>query len=264
MSASNAKPIKINGELLNQLPEGLFIPPDALEVFLESFEGPLDLLLFLIRKQNIDILDIPIAVVTEQYMQYVELMRKIRLDLAAEYLLMAAMLAQIKSRFLLPRAEPEGDDEEDDPRAALVRQLQIYEQFQQAARDIDELPRMERDFFLSIAEYVPDNETETLPYAELNDLVVAFRNVMLRAKQNKGLEIFGDALSLRERMVVVLEKLNNAKLEAINLTFEDLFEANEGREGLVVTFMAILELMRDGLLNIVQNRPYSPIHIATQ
>ena len=250
-------PVLINGERLESIPDDLYIPPEALEVFLDSFQGPLDLLLYLIRKQNIDILDIPIADITRQYMQYVELMRKIRLDLAAEYLLMAAMLAQIKSRLLLPRLEGSTEEEEEDPRAALIIQLQRYEQFALAAREIDELPRLERDLFLTKPLFVQQLGEQVLPQTNINELAVAFRRVLLCAQQNKNLHLRPQTLGMREKMVHILECLQKGQY----LPFETLFSAAEGREGVVVSFMAILELVRDGLISIVQNEAFSPIHV---
>ena len=200
--------IRVNGEVFEAIPDDLYIPPEALEVFLDSFQGPLDLLLYLIRKQNIDILNIPIAAITTQYMQYVELMRRMRLDLAAEYLVMAAMLAQIKSRMLLPRVDPDADDEEQDPRAALMRQLQQYEQFALAAKEIDELPRLERDVFLIEPRFVQQQSNAILPQATLNELAIAFRRVMLRAQQNQNIQIKRQTLNIREKMVSILELLN--------------------------------------------------------
>ena len=247
----------VNGEKLEALPDDLFIPPEALEVFLDSFQGPLDLLLYLIRKQNIDILDIPIAKITTQYMKYVELMHKIRLDLAAEYLLMAAMLAQIKSRLLLPRQTDPDEGDEDDPRSALIKQLQQYEQFVRAAQDLDELPRLERDSHLTQPLFVQDKIDEVLPHANVNDLAVAFRRVLLRVQQNQHVQIKRQTLSMREKMVDILDRLQKDK----HLRFEQLFTENQGREGVVVSFIAILELARDGLISLVQNEEFSPIHV---
>lgn len=249
--------ILVNGEALEAVPEDLYIPPEALEVFLDSFQGPLDLLLYLIRKQNIDILNIPIADITAQYMKYVELMRRIRLDLAAEYLVMAAMLAQIKSRMLLPRVDPDADEDEDDPRAALIRQLQLYEQYALAAKEMDELPRLERDLHLIEPHFMQEKSLEVLPQATINELAIAFRRVMVRAQQNKHIRIKRQTLSMREKMVHILERLTPGE----HLRFEQLFNTEEGREGVVVSFVAILELMRDGLIKIVQADSFAPIHV---
>jgi len=249
--------VLINGEHIQAFPEDLYIPPEALEVFLDSFQGPLDLLLYLIRKQNIDILNIPISQITAQYMEYVELMRKIRLDLAAEYLVMAAMLAHIKSRMLLPRADPDSEDDEEDPRALLIRQLQQYEQFAHAAQDMDALPRLERDLFIPEPEFIQQDMQQVLPQATVNELTTAFRRVLLRAQQNQNIRIKRQTLSLREKMVHILERISKDK----HLRFEQLFSIEEGREGVVVSFVAILELMRDGLIKIVQHEGFAPIHI---
>jgi len=240
----NSANILINGELLSKLPDDLFIPPDALEVFLETFQGPLDLLLYLIRKQNLDILNIPVARITKQYMEYVELMRHFRLDLAAEYLVMAATLAEIKSRTLLPRPETEEEGEEEDPRAALIRRLQEYERFSQAAQDIDARPRLERELYLVKAEFEDLAPVKVEARASLNDVVVAFRNVMERTANN-------------QEMTQILDRVRSKE----TMRFEDLFDPEEGRLGLVVSFMAVLELCRDSMLIVVQNEAFSPIHL---
>ena len=249
--------VLVNGEQFDSLPEDLYIPPEALEVFLDSFQGPLDLLLYLIRKQNIDILNIPIADITVQYMKYVELMRKIRLDLAAEYLVMAAMLAQIKSRMLLPRQDAGSEDDEEDPRAVLIQQLQRYEQFARAAKEIDDLPRLERDLHLTEPFFVQEYCEEILPQTTLNELAIAFRRVMSRAQQNQNFQVRAQTLSTREKMVHILETLQSGQ----HLRFEQLFNEAEGREGVVVSFVAILELMRDGLITIIQHEAFAPIHV---
>ena len=258
-SAPGSEQIKVlvNGELLDKLPDDLFIPPDALEIFLETFQGPLDLLLYLIRKQNLDILDIPVALITTQYMEYVELMRQFRLDLAAEYLVMAATLAEIKSRLLLPRPEGEEEGDEEDPRAALIRRLQEYERFTQAARDIDDRPRIERDLYLVTAEFEDSEPVKVEPRASLNDLVVAFRNVLERSEQNRNLAVEHERLTVREKMTQILDRIRQGP----SVRFEDLFDPSEGRLGLVVSFMAILELTRDNMLVIVQAEPFSPIQL---
>ncbi|MBX2870281.1 MAG: segregation/condensation protein A [Acidiferrobacterales bacterium] len=252
-----AQNILINGELLDKLPDDLFIPPDALEVFLETFQGPLDLLLYLIRKQNLDILNIPVAKITSQYMEYVELMRHFRLDLAAEYLVMAATLAEIKSRTLLPRPQTEDEGEEEDPRAALIRRLQEYERFSQAARDIDDRPRVERELYLVKAEFEDHAPVKVEARASLNDVVVAFRNVMERTTNNKNWAVGHERLTVREKMTQILDRVRNKE----TMRFEDLFDPEEGRLGLVVSFMAVLELCRDSMLIVVQNEPFAPIHL---
>jgi len=246
----------VAGEVLEKWPQDLFIPPDALEVILESFQGPLDLLLYLIRKQNLDILDIPVAEITRQYVEYVELMRRMRLDLAAEYLVMAAMLAEIKSRMLIPRPK-EAEEDEDDPRAALVRRLQEYERFREAALEIDERPRQERDLYLVRAPFVDENPVVPEVEVSMEQLVDAYRNAMLSASRQKHWVIGREVLSLRERMTQILDKLNHRS----NLRLEELFDPEEGRMGLVVSFVAILELSRDHMLRVVQNEPFAPVHI---
>lgn len=244
------------GEAITELPKDLYIPPRALEVFLEAFEGPLDLLLYLIRRQNLDILDIDVAVITEQYMQYVELMDAVQFELAAEYLLMAAMLAEIKSRMLLPRST-DADEEEEDPRATLVRRLQEYERFKKAAEDMAELPRVERDTWVGSAEPPVMERTKPLPDVNLQDLVIAFSEVLKRADLYESHQIKRESLSTRERMADVLQTLQAEEFCA----FESLFKVEEGRLGVVVTFLAILELIKESLVDIVQSDEFSPIHI---
>ncbi|MDD9814478.1 MAG: segregation/condensation protein A [Gammaproteobacteria bacterium] len=248
---------RVRGEVLTEWPPDLYIPPEALEVFLESFEGPLDLLLYLIRKQNLDILDIPVAEITRQYVQYVELMRTLRLDLAAEYLVMAAMLTEIKSRMLLPKPET-GEEEEDDPRAALVRRLQQYERFRDAAGKLNEKPRLERDIFIA---YAADAGTAAAqpppPRVYLDSLVDAYHNAMEQARRNRDLVLGREVLSVRERMTLILAQLSEARF----LRFEQVFTAAEGRMGLVVSLSALLELLRENMITVVQNEPFSPIHL---
>lgn len=248
---------RVRGEVLTEWPPDLYIPPEALEVFLESFEGPLDLLLYLIRKQNLDILDIPVAEITRQYMRYVELMRTLRLDLAAEYLVMAAMLTEIKSRMLLPKPET-GAEEEEDPRAALVRRLQQYERFRDAAGKLNEKPRLERDVFIA---YAADAGTAAVqpppPRVYLDSLVDAYHSAMEQARRNRDLVLGREALSVRERMTLILAQLSEARF----LRFEQVFTAAEGRMGLVVSLSALLELLRENMITVVQNEPFSPIHL---
>ena len=246
----------VQGEALTELPKDLYIPPRALEVFLEAFEGPLDLLLYLIRRQNLDILDIDVAVITEQYMQYVELMDAMQFELAAEYLLMAAMLAEIKSRMLLPRSN-EADDDEEDPRATLVRRLQEYERFKKAAEDIATLPRLERDTWVGSAEPPVMERTKPLPEVNLQDLVIAFSEVLKRADLYESHQIKRESLSTRERMADVLQALQEQEF----CSFDSLFKVEEGRLGVVVTFLAILELIKESLVDIVQSDEFAPIHI---
>jgi len=247
---------KVGGEPYTQLPQDLYIPPDALEVFLEAFEGPLDLLLYLIKRQNLNILDIPIAEITRQYMEYLALMQELRLELAAEYLVMAAWLAEIKSRLLLPRPAAI-EAEEDDPRAELVRRLQEYERFQQAARALDALPRLERDFFPASAELAQREIHRTPPPVSLTELLSALREALARAELFGRHQVRREALSVRERMSQVLERL-----DALRFTpFSALFRPEEGRMGVVVTFLAVLELLREALLELVQAEPFAPIHV---
>ncbi|MDD9857030.1 MAG: ScpA family protein [Gammaproteobacteria bacterium] len=249
--------VLVNGRKFDQWPQDLYIPPDALEVFLETFQGPLDLLLYLIRRDNLDILDIPVAHITRQYMAYVELMRHLRLDLAAEYLVMAAMLAEIKSRMLLPGPVEEGEEEEQDPRAALVRRLRQYERFRDAARDLDALPRLERELYLVSAHFDPPEPQAAAPQASLADLVVAFRNVLERSEQYKNWTIGRETLTVREKMTRILTRIKRHRF----MRFEELLLSAEGRPGLVVNFMAVLELVRDRTLVVVQNQPFAPIHL---
>ncbi len=251
------KAVRVNGQVFDKWPQGLFIPPDALEIFLETFQGPLDLLLYLIRRQNLDILDIPVAHITKQYMEYVELMRKFHLDLAAEYLVMAAMLAEIKSRLLLPELVREDDRDEEDPRAALVRRLQEYERFSQAGREIEKMPRVEREIYLVSTDFADPAPVKIQSRASLNHLVVAFRNVLERSELNRNFSIGREGLSVREKMAHILDRVRSINF----LRFEELLNPGEGRQGLVVSFMAVLELIRDDRLVVMQNEPFTPIHV---
>lgn len=246
----------VQGQAVMSLPKDLYIPPEALEIFLEAFEGPLDLLLYLIRRQNLDVLDIPIAEITRQYIGYVEMMKALNLELAADYLVMAAMLAEIKSRMLLPRHE-EVEDEEGDPRAELVRRLQEYERFKQAAEDIDVLPRMNRDVYQASAK-VPDLKlVKPEPEVDMRELLTAFRDVLVRAEMYSHHQVHMEALSVRERMSDVLDKISADRFTE----FTALFSVEEGRRGVVVTFLAILELMKESLIELIQTEPYEPIHV---
>ncbi len=246
----------VDGEPVTTLPQDLYIPPYALQVFLEAFEGPLDLLLYLIRRQNIDILNIPIAEITKQYVQYIELMTELQLELAGEYLLMAAMLAEIKSRMLLPRPQTE-DEEEADPRAELVRRLQEYERFKKAADDLSDLPRLERDVFVATAD-APDRKVVTkLPDVTLKELVLAFHEVLKRAEMFSNLHLQREPLSVRQRMSEIL-----TRIKANTFTdFADLFDPEEGRMGVAVTFIAILELLRETVIDVVQSEQFAPLHV---
>ncbi len=246
----------VQGAPITELPKDLYIPPQALEVFLEAFEGPLDLLLYLIKRQNLDILNIPIAEITRQYMEYVEIMKEMQLELAGEYLVMAAMLAEIKSRMLLPRpVEEEGD--EADPRAELIRRLQEYERYKQAAEDIDELPRSGRDTF-PIAIATPDKHSERpQAHVDLRDLLLAMTEVMQRAEMFAHHQIQREPLSIRERMSQILEKITPDSF----IEFTTLFTVEEGRRGVVVSLMAVLELIKQSMIELIQAEPFGPIHV---
>ena len=246
----------VNGEPVTHMPRDLYIPPQALEVFLEAFEGPLDLLLYLIRRQNLDVLDIPIAEITRQYMRYIELMQDLQLELAGEYLVMAATLAEIKSRMLLPRPASSAEGEED-PRAELVRRLQEYERFKRAASDVDVLPRLERDVFQASAELRDRPVARVLPQVTLREMLLAFRDVATRSQMFAHHHVQREPLSVRERMSNVLAALESGEF----VDFVRLFTAEEGRMGVTVTFVAILELLREGLIDIVQTEALAPLHV---
>jgi len=244
------------GQPVTEVPHDLYIPPDALEVILDAFEGPLDLLLYLIRRQNLDILDIPINEITRQYVEYIDMLQDMQFELAAEYLVMAAILAEIKSRMLLPK--PASDDgEEADPRAELVRRLQEYERFKQAAEDLDELPRVGRDFALAEA-FVEDRTIVRLPAeVELKELLVALKDVLSRAELFTSHQVEQETLSVREHMSNILSKLrDNPYLE-----FHHLFDPDEGRMGVVVSFLALMELCREQLVDLVQHKPFGQIYV---
>ncbi len=247
----------VEGEAVTQLPRDLYIPPHALEVFLEAFEGPLDLLLYLIKRQNIDILNIPIAEITRQYTAYIDMMREMQFELAGEYLVMAATLAEIKSRMLLPRSA-EADAEEEDPRAELVRRLQEYERYKQAAHDLDGLERLERDVRSVSAEVVERKVVVQLPDITLKELLLAFNEVMRRADMYAHHHVQREPLSVRERMTEILVRIQEG---ARFVEFSKLFRAEEGRMGVAVTFLAVLELLKEALIDIVQPEPYGQIHI---
>ena len=246
----------VDGEPVTQLPQDLYIPPYALQVFLEAFEGPLDLLLYLIRRQNLDILDIPIAEITRQYVEYIEMMKEMQLELAGEYLLMAAMLAEIKSRMLLPRPEVE-EEEEEDPRAELVRRLQEYERFKKAAEDLEELPRLERNVYVVNAEAPERKVTTKLPDVTLKELLLAFHDVLKRAEMYSHLHLQREPLSVRQRMSEILSRISAGKFA----NFADLFDAEEGRMGVAVTFIAILELLRESVIEVAQSDAFAPLHV---
>jgi len=246
----------VRGEAVTRLPVDLYIPPDAMEVVLEVFEGPLDLLLYLIKKHNLDILNIPVASITLQYMEYVEAMSALRLELAADYLEMAAFLAEIKSRMLLPRPSQEAG-EEVDPRAALVRRLQEYERFKIAAEELDKLPRMERDLFMGSADVSKLKLVKPTPEVELKEVLLAFKAVLRRADLQSVHRIQREVLSVRERMSKILASLENEKF----IDFVKFFDVLEGRLGIVVTFLAILELVRETMIELAQSEPFGPIYI---
>lgn len=246
----------IRGVPVTDLPQDLYIPPDALEVFLEAFEGPLDLLLYLIKRQNLDILDIPIAEITRQYIEYVELMKEMHLELAAEYLVMASMLAEIKSRMLLPR--PEGiEEEEDDPRADLIRRLLEYERFKQAAESLDTMPQMERDMFPTAVQAPERPVVKLAPKIDMDDLIGALRDVLRRAEMFTHHHVQRELLSVRERMSNVLSTVEKQHFTQFN----DFFTPEEGRMGIVVSFLAILELLKENLIELIQNESYGQIYI---
>ncbi|WP_341806347.1 ScpA family protein [Pseudomaricurvus alcaniphilus] len=246
----------VHGKAFTQLPKDLYIPPDALEVILEAFEGPLDLLLYLIRRQNIDILDINVSQITHQYVRYVELMEAMQFELAAEYLVMAAMLAEIKSRMLLPRSSEEVEDEED-PRAQLIRRLQEYERFKQAAEDIDQIPRLGREIHQANALAPDRNLTRPDPEVDIRELLLALGEVLRRADMFESHHVEKEKLSTRERMAQVLDTLKGRQF----VPFVSLFIVAEGRLGVVVTFLAVMELIKEQLVEIVQSESFGPIHV---
>ena len=246
----------VEGKAVTELPLDLYIPPDALEVFLEAFEGPLDLLLYLIKRQNIDILDINVAEITDQYMAYVELMEASQFELAAEYLVMAAMLAEIKSRMLLPRSSVDEEDEED-PRAQLIRRLQEYERYKQAAEDLDEIPRLERDIYAAEADTPRMERNAPEPDVDLREILVSLAIVLRRADMFESHQVERETLSTREKMAEILVRLSSHRF----VPLVSLLMREEGRLGVVVTFLAVMELIKDSLVEIVQSEPFGPIHL---
>lgn len=245
----------VQGTPYTQVPHDLYIPPEALEIFLEAFEGPLDLLLYLIKRQNLDILDIPIANITAQYMRYIELMEELQLELAGDYLVMAAVLAEIKSRMLLPRTIE--DEEEDDPRAELIRRLQEYERYKQVAEDIDALPRYERDIFGTIIDFNDRKTLQKPPEVSIDQLLHAFADVLARAEMYTHHRIHREALSVRERMTIVLDRIKGDEF----IEFKDLFTVEEGKAGVIVALLAILELLKESLIDMVQSETNGPIYV---
>lgn len=247
----------IQGQPMTQLPMDLYIPPDALEIILEQFEGPLDLLLYLIRKQNLDILEVNVAEITTQYMGYIDIMQTMQLEMVGEYLVMAAMLAEIKSRMLLPRSKEGEEEEEGDPRAELIRRLQEYERFKKAAEDIEELPRMGRDNFIAQVDAPEKIQQRAHPDVDMKELMLAMGAIMRRAQMFEKHEVAQEVLSTRERMSNILATLKGGHF----VNFSDLFTPEEGRLGVVVTFLAMLELIKESLLDIVQHEVLGPIHV---
>jgi segregation and condensation protein A len=248
----------VDGKPFTKMPGDLYIPPDALEVFLEAFEGPLDLLLYLIKRQNLDILNIQVADITGQYMQYIDLMKDLQFELAAEYLVMAAMLAEIKSRMLLPR-QTEQEEDESDPRAELIRRLQEYERFKSAAIAVDELPRSNRDFWVAKADTPASEKQKPLPEVQLQEMLVVLAGVLKRSDSYASLHVRLEPLSTRERMLQILQRLQN-KGDSF-MSFISLFDSEEGRSGLIVTFIATLELIKESLIEVVQTEPFAPVHV---
>lgn len=255
-AAEQAPLARVSGKPVVDLPRDLYIPPDALAVFLEAFEGPLDLLLYLIRRQNMDILDIDVSEITKQYMDYIGAVEAMRFELAAEYLVMAATLAEIKSRMLLPRQETE-DEEEIDPRAELIRRLQQYERFKQAAEDIDQLPRLERDNYTGSAALPKMPSSQPHPDVDLREILLALQGVLKRADLFTSHHVEKERLSTRERMSAILSVLRDDQF----VTFESLFTPEEGRLGVVVSFLATLELVKEQLIEVVQAEVLGPIHV---
>lgn len=247
--------VLVEGRPLESIPDDLYVPPDALRIFLETFEGPLDLLLYLIKRRNLDILTLPVAEITEQYMRYIEMAQELRLELAAEYLVMAAMLAEIKSCMLLPR-RPDQEEEEDDPRRELIRRLLEYQRFKKAAGDLDMLPRPDRDYAMAAVEASVEIE-KPLPEVGLDELLTAFREVLVRADLRQSYHVQREALSVRERMISLMSRVSGGGL----IAFTDCFLPEEGRGGAVVTLLAVLEMLRSRVIDIVQAASYSPIYI---
>lgn len=251
--------IKVLGEDYKELPKDLYIPPEALEVVLENFEGPLDLLLFLIKKNNLDILDIPVFEITRQYMQYISFMESLKIELAAEYLSMAAILAEIKSRLLLPKPKVQAGEEEEDPRAELIRKLKEYERFKEVSEKIDAIPRVGRDVFISKISNIIKSKEVVLPKVDISDLIAAMYKVIERADNFAHHMITPDKISLRDKMTTILQGLRDIGSDYVEFT--TFFNPKEGKVGIVVTVMAILELCKDFLIEVVQNTAYAPIYL---
>ncbi len=258
VDGKDARLVLVGGQALSEIPEDLYIPPDALEVVLEAFEGPLDLLLYLIRRENLDILEIQVAEITKQYIEYISLMKELKFELAAEYLVMAAVLTEVKSRMLLPRKEEE-DELDVDPRAELVRKLQEYERYKQAALDLNSIARMNRDFWIAKADFTMGDKSRPVAQIELQEILIALSSVLKRAENFSSHNIALESLSTRERMSQILEKVNKAAGQFV--LFESLFSPEEGKAGVVVTFIAILELIKESELQVIQTEAYTPIHV---
>ena len=258
VDGKDARLVLVGGQALSEIPEDLYIPPDALEVVLEAFEGPLDLLLYLIRRENLDILEIQVAEITKQYIEYISLMKELKFELAAEYLVMAAVLTEVKSRMLLPRKEEE-DELDVDPRAELVRKLQEYERYKQAALDLNSIARMNRDFWIAKADPTMGDKSKPVAQIELQEILIALSSVLKRAENFSSHNIALESLSTRERMSQILEKVNKAAGQFV--LFESLFSPEEGKAGVVVTFIAILELIKESELQVIQTEAYAPIHV---
>jgi len=255
-AATPAHTPRVNGEPFTEIPEELYIPPDALEVFLDAFEGPLDLLLYLIRKQNLNILDIPVFKITQQYLQYIDLMQQMRFELAAEYMVMAAWLAEIKSRMLLPKPPASEDEEVADPRSELVRRLQEYERFKTAAENIEALPREGREFFVASSRPDAIPEAPPPPPPSLRDLLMAFHGMMRRADLFTNHQVAREALTVRERMTRILGQVQEGPRN-----LQQLVDPEEGRLGIVVCLLAILELVKLAMVDLVQEGPFADILI---
>lgn len=253
----NSVVARVRGVTLSEFPRDLYVPPEALRVFLDSFEGPLDLLLYLIRKHDFDILEISVSAVTDQYLQYIQLMDQLDVILAGEYLAMAALLTAIKSRMLLP-IQPSAEEDEEDPRAAIVRRLKEFEHIKRAAQQLDEIPRMNRDFFPAISQSKLPREERPLPEVELDQLMSAFSDVLIRASYRQHHEMTPEVLSVSERMADILAQVASSKSF---VPFVALFCLDEGRRGVVVTFLAITQLIQRGSVKVVQNGSFAPIYL---
>ncbi len=249
----------VQGQPVSQLPLDLYIPPDALEVILEQFEGPLDLLLYLIRKQNLDILDVNVTDIVTQYLSYIDAMQALQLELAGEYLVMAAMLMEIKSRMLLPRQQSV-EEEVEDPRAELIRRLLEYEQFKTVAEELDDLPRLERDVAQVKLDVSKQGQKRIHPGVDMSEIMLAFAGILRRSKRFEQHEVENEPLSTRERMSWIMDELRSGQF----LGFDDVLKPGEGSRGVVVTFLAILELVKESLIELVQQVSFGPIHIRLQ